>query len=90
MKSKNAEMRGRAPKVGMGEEAPASRQLGNGPQHPHEVLPVIGNGGWKRTQTDARLHRGPGLLGHTKIESTVRYLGVEVDDALEIAEKIEV
>jgi hypothetical protein len=30
------------------------------------------------------------LLGNTKIESTVRYLGVEVDDALEIAEKIEV
>jgi integrase len=30
------------------------------------------------------------LLGHTRIESTVRYLGVEVDDALEIAEKIEV
>ena len=29
------------------------------------------------------------LLGHTKIESTVRYLGVEIDDALEIAEKIE-
>jgi len=30
------------------------------------------------------------LLGHTKIESTVRYLGVEVDDALAIAEKIEI
>ena len=30
------------------------------------------------------------LLGHTKIESTVRYLGVEIDDALDIAEKIEV
>jgi site-specific recombinase XerC len=30
------------------------------------------------------------LLGHSKIESTVRYLGVEVDDALEIAEKAEV
>ncbi len=30
------------------------------------------------------------LLGHTKIESTVRYLGVEIDDALAIAEKIEV
>jgi integrase len=29
------------------------------------------------------------LLGHKKLESTVRYLGVEVDDALEIAEKIE-
>lgn len=30
------------------------------------------------------------LLGHSKIESTVRYLGVEVDDALAIAEQIEV
>jgi integrase len=29
------------------------------------------------------------LLGHTKIESTVRYLGIEVDDAIEIAERIE-
>jgi hypothetical protein len=27
------------------------------------------------------------LLGHTKIESTVRYLGIEVDDALSIAEQ---
>jgi len=30
------------------------------------------------------------LLGHTKIESTVRYLGVEVDDALAIAEQVDV
>ena len=30
------------------------------------------------------------LLGHSKIESTVRYLGIEVDDALEIAEQTEV
>jgi len=29
------------------------------------------------------------LLGHTKLESTVRYLGIEVDDALEMAEKTE-
>ncbi len=29
------------------------------------------------------------LLGHTKLESTVRYLGVEVGDALRIAEQIE-
>ncbi len=29
------------------------------------------------------------LLGHTKLESTVRYLGVEVDDALRIAEQVE-
>jgi integrase len=28
------------------------------------------------------------LLGHTKIESTVRYLGIEVDDALAIAEQV--
>lgn len=27
------------------------------------------------------------LLGHTKLESTVRYLGIEVDDALEMAEQ---
>ncbi len=30
------------------------------------------------------------LLGHTKLESTVRYLGIEVDDALAIAEQTEV
>ena len=29
------------------------------------------------------------LLGHSKLESTVRYLGVEVDDALAIAEQME-
>jgi integrase len=43
------------------------------------------------------LHRRTGnlravqlLLGHTKIESTVRYLGIEVDDALAIAEQVDV
>jgi len=30
------------------------------------------------------------LLGHTKIESTVSYLGIEVDDALAIAEQVDV
>jgi integrase len=30
------------------------------------------------------------LLGHTMIESTVRYLGIEVDDALAIAEQVDV
>jgi site-specific recombinase XerC len=29
------------------------------------------------------------LLGHTKLESTVRYLGIELDDALSISEQIE-
>lgn len=27
------------------------------------------------------------LLGHSKLESTIRYLGIEVDDALEISEQ---
>ena len=30
------------------------------------------------------------LLEHSKLESTVRYLGIEVDDALEIAEQTEI
>jgi triacylglycerol esterase/lipase EstA (alpha/beta hydrolase family) len=30
------------------------------------------------------------LLGHSKLGSTVRYLGIEVDDALEMAEQTEV
>jgi site-specific recombinase XerC len=30
------------------------------------------------------------LLGHTKLERTVRYLGVEVDDALELSEATDI
>jgi hypothetical protein len=30
------------------------------------------------------------LLGHAKLDSTVRYLGIEIDDALELAEQTEV
>jgi len=30
------------------------------------------------------------LLGHTKLESTVRYLGIEVEDALALSEETEV
>ena len=30
------------------------------------------------------------LLGHGKLESTVKYLGIEVDDALEISEEIDI
>ena len=38
-----------------------------------------------------RVAKGGGLLmrGHTKLESTVRYLGIEVDNALSISEQIE-
>jgi hypothetical protein len=32
----------------------------------------------------------PAWLGHSKIISTVRYLGIEVDDAIEIAEQIDI
>lgn len=30
------------------------------------------------------------LLGHAKVDSTVRYLGVELEDALSIAERIDI
>ncbi len=30
------------------------------------------------------------LLGHTKVDSTVRYLGVELEDALSIAESVDI
>jgi site-specific recombinase XerC len=30
------------------------------------------------------------LFGHTKLESTVRYIGIEVDDALELSETIDI
>jgi Phage integrase family len=42
---------------------------------------------YRRTRNLRAVQR---LLGHTKIESTVRYLGVEVDDALQIAEQTDV
>jgi integrase len=30
------------------------------------------------------------LLGHSKIENTIRYLGVDIDDALALAERTEI
>lgn len=42
---------------------------------------------YRRTKN---LHAVQLLLGHSKLESTVRYLGIEVDDALEISEQTEV
>lgn len=30
------------------------------------------------------------LLGHSKLESTVRYLGVDIDDAISLSESIEI
>jgi integrase len=42
---------------------------------------------YKRTGNLRAVQR---LLGHTKVESTVRYLGIEVDDALARAEQVDV
>jgi len=42
---------------------------------------------YKRTQN---LRAVQLLLGHTKLKSTVKYLGIEVDDALEMAEQTEI
>jgi site-specific recombinase XerC len=49
----------------------------------------------RRTKA-AQLYRKTGnlravqpLLGHAKLESTVQYLGIEIDDALNMAERIE-
>ena len=42
---------------------------------------------YRRTKNIRAVQR---LLGHTKLESTVRYLGAEVEDALELSEQTEV
>jgi integrase len=57
---------------------------------------AYGTHSMRRTKA-AQLYRKTGnlravqlLLGHTKLESTVRYLGIEVDDALALSEQIEI
>lgn len=57
---------------------------------------VYGTHSMRRTKA-AQIYRKTGnlravqlLLGHTKLESTVRYLGIEVDDALSLLEQIEI
>jgi integrase len=57
---------------------------------------VYGTHSMRRTKA-ALIYRRTGnlravqlLLGHRKLESTVRYLGIEVDDALAIAEQIDI
>ena len=48
------------------------------------------NKGGASLQENRQLERAVQLLlGHTKLESTVRYLGIEVDDALSISEQVE-
>ncbi|MGL4964896.1 MAG: tyrosine-type recombinase/integrase [Inquilinus sp.] len=57
--------------------------------------PAYGTHSMRRTKA-AQIYRKTGnlravqlLLGHRKLESTVRYLGIEVDDALSISEQID-
>jgi site-specific recombinase XerC len=66
--------------------------------HPTVSIRVYGYGthSMRRTKV-AEIYRKTGnlravqlLLGHTKIDSTVRYLGVELEDALSIAERIDI
>ena len=40
-------------------------------------------------QEDRQLEGGAATTRATKLESTVRYLGIEVDDALSISEQVE-
>jgi hypothetical protein len=47
------------------------------------------NEGGSNLQEDRNLRAVQLLLGHTKLESTVRYLGIEVDDALSISEHVD-
>ena len=44
----------------------------------------------RRRATTGNLRAVQLLLGHTKMDSTVRYLGVELEDALAISEAIEI
>ena len=57
---------------------------------------ALGTHSLRRTKA-AQIYRKTGnlravqlLLGHLKIESTVRYLGIEVDDALSLSEQVEI
>ena len=57
---------------------------------------IYGTHSLRRTKA-AEIYRKTGnlravqlLLGHTKVDSTVRYLGVELEDALSIAERIDI
>jgi len=72
--------------------------LFGGPRRPGQCLDPSSFGTHSLRRTKATLiYRRTGnlravqlLLGHRKIESTVRYLGIEVDDALAIAEQVDV
>jgi hypothetical protein len=51
---------------------------------------IVGTPGEPVPPADWQSQGCPVLLGHTKIESTVRYHGIEVDDALAVTEQVDV
>ena len=56
-------------------------------------LPVLRPGGSEETLIYTRIKNLRAvqiLLGHSRLDSTARYLGIEVDDALEISEQTEI
>jgi integrase len=70
-----------------GSSTPGSRALGlKAPYGTHSMRRTKAAQIYKKT---GNLRAVQLLLGHTKLESTVRYLGIEVDDALSISEQIE-
>ena len=68
---------------------PGSRKLGLDPAayRTHSIRRTKPSLIYRRTKN---LRAVQLLLGHTKLEITVRYLGIEVEDALELAEQTEV
>jgi hypothetical protein len=63
--------------------------IGHDPDRIRRALAAPNKGG-----ADLPTHRDsssdPPFTWHSKIESTVRYLGMEVDDAIEIAQMIDI
>jgi integrase len=73
-----------AARVGVSSAGPRLRPAANGPIALRRTKATLI---YRRT---GNLRAVQLLLGHTKIESTVRYLGIDVDDALAISEQTEI
>lgn len=71
--------------------APAARHRRNADNRLAPLVAARDKDGYEKGVLTAKNIRAIQLLlGHTKLESTVPYLGIEVDDALEISEQTEI